>query len=380
MPTTSNSPRSSSLLALCAGAAMAAAGLTLIACSSTTGGGGMSSDTVRRDVPPPGDESMDLAARIQADVDAARAALNDRPATQPAYVPPTATRRPDPVVTEGSAPAANIGPALTTEDPVEPTPTVAETGSIDAELTNDEMITRLAGDLAARLRDRASTEQTPFGTLAALATLDLVTPGLGAPPESGVSLTPTEDRALTAWRTALAEASSQFHSGGGPEALEGVATGLRAALDAERPLDIRQFSLCTRVEGFGQYAEFASTSFLARRQHRAIVYVEVDHFSATPASGPEGQAGFQVALVQGVSLYHADGTLAWRQTDQETADFSRNQRRDFFVVQRIELPETLTVGSYNLKVTMRDKATGAVAERTLPITIVADAALTRPAN
>ncbi|MBL0922828.1 MAG: hypothetical protein IBJ10_11975, partial [Phycisphaerales bacterium] len=219
----------------------------------------------------------------------------------------------------------------------------------------------------------------PFGALGALGTLEVISPGLGAPP-SDAALSGAEDQALGAWRAALSQASSELRSGAGPEALERVARTLLENLRSGRSIDIPRFALCTRVDGFGQFDEFASTAFLAQRRHRAIVYVEVDRFTAAPAADAAGATGYQVALTQGVSLYHSDGTLAWRQTDQDTTDFSRNQRRDFFVVQKIELPETLTVGSYNLKVTMRDKATGAVAERTMPITVVADPSLTRPAG
>jgi hypothetical protein len=43
----------------------------------------------------------------------------------------------------------------------------------------------------------------------------------------------------------------------------------------------------------------------------------------------------------------------------------------------IELPATLSIGRYNLKVTVTDRTTGAQAERVLPIEVVADARLVR---
>lgn len=372
-------------LTLLAGTGAAIGAGLLIACSNTTGGGGIRAEAIDRG-PAPGEDPDDYAAQIQADVAAMRAALAEKNAERErqtassptASAPTTRPPRPEPVVSESAPTAANIGTSVTIEEaaPIEDAAPVDAV--VTAEPTLEEQLTLAADDLASALRRRAEGETSPFGTLVALGSLDLITPGLGAAPQAAGALTGAEDRALAAWRSAMSQASSELQSGGGPEALERLATNLLETMHAERTLHIGRFALCTRVDGFGQYAEFETTAFLARRAHRAIVYVEVGDFMAAPAADANGVSGHRVELTQGVSLYHADGTLAWRQTDQETTDFSRNQRRDFFVVQRIELPETLTVGSYNLKVTMRDKATGAVAEQTMPLTIVADASLTRP--
>jgi len=58
-------------------------------------------------------------------------------------------------------------------------------------------------------------------------------------------------------------------------------------------------------------------------------------------------------------------------------DRSRTRRRDFYIVQRIDLPANLSVGKYNLKVAVRDRHApgGAEAEAVVPIQIVADASL-----
>ena len=53
-------------------------------------------------------------------------------------------------------------------------------------------------------------------------------------------------------------------------------------------------------------------------------------------------------------------------------DISRRQRRDFYLVADIELPPTLTVGGYQLKVTLVDETTGAEDAALIPIDIVAD--------
>ena len=76
-------------------------------------------------------------------------------------------------------------------------------------------------------------------------------------------------------------------------------------------------------------------------------------------------------------LFHDDGSRQWRSAEAVIRDTSRT-RRDFFLVQRIDLPANLSVGKYNLKVTVRDRLAGeggAEAELAVPIQIVADAGL-----
>ena len=81
-------------------------------------------------------------------------------------------------------------------------------------------------------------------------------------------------------------------------------------------------------------------------------------------------------LSQALQLYHdADGTLAWSRPEEEVIETSRNKRRDFYLVNDITFPPTLTIGAYRLKVIMRDKVSGQVEERVIPFEVVADAAL-----
>ena len=52
-------------------------------------------------------------------------------------------------------------------------------------------------------------------------------------------------------------------------------------------------------------------------------------------------------------------------------DESDRPREDFFLSERIDLPATLAPGRYVLKSTVRDEATGRIAERSVPIEIAA---------
>ncbi|MCA9289053.1 MAG: hypothetical protein KDA05_10740, partial [Phycisphaerales bacterium] len=202
-------------------------------------------------------------------------------------------------------------------------------------------------------------------------------------------LAPSERAALraaraTARRLAAAEAADPSIAA---EALRAAAE----SLDQNQAVRIRRAELCTRVDGFARYETFASNTFLAGRASPMIVYVEVDRFRQTPVGGGSpspnppaspsptrapDQARFVVNLTQSLNLYFAEGgLLVWRRPPQVVTDYSRDRVRDFYVIDTIELPSTLSAGSYSLKVMVRDEATGQQAESIIPITLVADPTL-----
>lgn len=242
-----------------------------------------------------------------------------------------------------------------------------------------ELRTRLIAELAGVLRRQVRESAAPLREYAALAALELLEPGVAPDPTSIPTLTPREVELLDAWRDLFRRADEELSNASSDiGALATVVAELSTRMQEWETLAIREAMLCSRVDGFGVYTPLAGPKMLAGRRNPAIVYVELEHFTHRSATGADGEPGYIVELGQELSLYHdADGLLAWRQPEQQVKDFSRNRRRDFFIVQRIDLPETLSVGSYRLKITMRDKATGAVAERILPIELVADVALVR---
>lgn len=154
----------------------------------------------------------------------------------------------------------------------------------------------------------------------------------------------------------------------------------RRAIDARldelfghQPVRIRTVHLARRVSGYGVYEPFESQTFLAGREQKAIVYVELDHFRPS-----ETDNGFEVRLRQEVTLYNeSDGLAVWRSEPVEIVDESRNRRRDFFLVQLVTLPQRMTVGKFRLKVSITDLHGGSVDETSLPVEYVADQSLVK---
>jgi len=251
-----------------------------------------------------------------------------------------------------------------------------EIGIADAVPTPEERARKLSQELEAVLRESADD---PYALAIRLA-------GLLAGEENAsdrlaalIDRLPVEQRAV-----ARAVADIVSRAGSDPVALTDALVAQADALDEARPVRIRTLALCSRVEGFGRYTELGSTTFVAGTRMRMVIYTEVDHFDRTEIgrssggslSEPDREPGFEIRLSQELQLYHeADGLLAWRRPEEVTAYRTRSRPRDFFVVNQIELPRSLTVGAYRLKVVMRDLGDLSVDERIIPIRVVADPAL-----
>lgn len=186
-----------------------------------------------------------------------------------------------------------------------------------------------------------------------------------------LGLTPDERQAVKAFEQAI----SEINGGENPAEAFRIASEI---LGEESALRVARARLCSRVDGFGRYQPFSKDTFLAGRTLRAIVYSEIDGFRAQPTSVDGGDPGWEVRLSQELLLYHdADGTLAWRLAPRTSRYTSRTRPRDYFIVNQVALPPTLTIGSYKLKVVTTDDATGAVDEAIIPIQVVADPKLAR---
>ena len=137
-------------------------------------------------------------------------------------------------------------------------------------------------------------------------------------------------------------------------------------------LQIRNVALCTQVRGYGIYEPIEPRTFVAGRKNKMIVYLEVDNFQVKHNSDGE----YEVKLAQQISLFNeANGSLpVWQHPEVKIVDRSRNRRRDFFVVQLINLP-ALNVGNYRFKIRVTDDYGSYISESTLPVKIIANHAL-----
>jgi hypothetical protein len=237
-----------------------------------------------------------------------------------------------------------------------------------------------ADELAKALRERSLTSRDPVVDYLALAWLESIRPGVMGPLDSGPAarqLDPRQARTVGVLRDVAVALVSQPANVSDPERAWSAVEAAAGPVLSARDLKITTAELCTKVEGFGQYTPLGGRAMLAGTSHTMIVYVEVDHFSLRKETGPDGMGRHAVELAQSVEVWQdADRpTLQRRWPETTIVDVSRRERRDFFLTTVIELPPNLSVGAYTLKVSVRDRVKGALAEAVIPFRIVADAAL-----
>ncbi|MEO0632425.1 MAG: hypothetical protein AAFY46_17110, partial [Planctomycetota bacterium] len=169
---------------------------------------------------------------------------------------------------------------------------------------------------------------------------------------------------------------------GDPQRVREVLLDAAEGLREHARVHIVRAELCERAPGFGSYVPLERRTFLAGRTNRVVVYAEVDHFGLRPASEAEAAVeGDRVAadLKQEMELYlrAGDPNPTWQRTVNWLPRTSRRGFRDLFVATPIELPATLSVGEYDLKIRIVDEVSGAQDEATIPIRLVADASALR---
>ncbi len=192
-----------------------------------------------------------------------------------------------------------------------------------------------------------------------------------APQSEPLAALPAEDRETL---NALLDAISNFRNAirTDPNLLSSVKLRplleLSDRLHGQSDLRIPTLTLCTRVDGFGNYEPIEPLRFAAGKDHQAIVYCEVENF----ASQLNDKHLWETKLTQEVVLWTENGDPVWKDKNRPILDLARNRRRDFYLIRKITLPTTLGVNRYLLKVTIVDSQANRVAESTVPITIVAD--------
>lgn len=286
---------------------------------------------------------------------------------------------------------------LTTDTP----PTVLATDTPPAQLAGPDSadspsqsapseltIAQRVRQLADHLRAAAPASDDPAADLIRASILANLWPDAPDAPDSpdspdAVTLAPGEQiRVAVAGQLALALASASSAT----PSLLATLDQAHADLTADGSgFSIAHAELCRRVDGYGKYDPFPAHTFLAGKPNRLIVYTEPvnfghrrptasDHATSTTRTS---DTRWVVDLSQELTLYHeaSSDLQAWHRPKARIIDASRNRQRDYYLINEIILPANLSVGSYRLKIATRDETTGALAEATITIHLVADPAL-----
>jgi hypothetical protein len=243
--------------------------------------------------------------------------------------------------------------------------------------------TTLAATLSQSLEARSPSR--PLAAALAAAAASIGEPDRVFDVAAFVGLTEEESRVALSFHAACAALGRDLAAGKSAGELATSMNAVVAALEHQKPLSIGRAEFATRVDGFGRLAPIEQRRFLPGRSTQVIVYTEVDGFrsersddATVPSSAdrPSERGGWVTTLATRLAIFAKhDGTEVWSRDWQAVTDVSAVRREDFFICEKVTLSEFLSVGTYVLKSTVRDERSGAIAERSIEFSIVADPSL-----
>lgn len=217
------------------------------------------------------------------------------------------------------------------------------------------------------LRQRAQSHPQMVNYALALQLLESAETGKPADASSLAGLAPADQKLVTDLATALQTLTARPISGNMTLA-ERAAPVLEAAKSwqADADLSLPKLVLASRVDSYGVYTPIEPVFENGKRQV-VIIYCEVANFTAQKSE----DGWYQTKLSQQDTLMTEDGLLVWRPNAEEVEDRSRNQRRDFYLVKKLTIPDNLAIGKYTLRMSVTDKLSNKVSMISMPIEIVA---------
>ena len=288
--------------------------------------------------------------------------------TRPSTAPETSTAPPEPVqeslATDISPPPPVSQPQTNQTTAIEPLP--------------DDRLRQLLVELSREAYHHATYSDVPLRQLLVIVAQAIISPDRQLQIDAIPGLTDREREVLSAVQVFYTGVGEKLLETGDAEVLVTALAELEKELAKEPQLRLSHAALSSRVSGFGAYDEFKKNEagryvFLAHSRQQAVVYVEIEEFQSELNANSEWVTELSQQLV---IFSDRDGIPVWRQPWRPVVDVTKNRRHDFFVVQVVTLPDKLSVGRYQFKISVRDERSGAEAEATLELDMVADPSLT----
>lgn len=146
------------------------------------------------------------------------------------------------------------------------------------------------------------------------------------------------------------------------EALPKFREATRYMAVATDSLSLNQLEFCTEIVSYGQFKPFEGNRFSAGQQ--VLLYCEVENFAASDRNGR-----FQTQLQGSYDIYDSAGTKVISQLLPVEKEQSRNRLRDYFLAYQLNLPETLSTGTYRLQLTIEDIVGKKYGQQNIPFEI-----------
>lgn len=134
---------------------------------------------------------------------------------------------------------------------------------------------------------------------------------------------------------------------------------MAAATDS---LTLNHLEFCTEIESYGLIKPFEGNRFSAGQQ--VLLYCEVENFSAADHNGQ-----FKTQIHGSYDIYDSAGSRVISQLLPVEEQRSRNRLRDYFVAYQMNLPKTLSTGTYRLQLTLEDTVGKKYGQQNIPFEI-----------
>lgn len=112
-------------------------------------------------------------------------------------------------------------------------------------------------------------------------------------------------------------------------------------------LELRNAAFCTEVESFGLVTRFANYQFQAAQQ--VLLYCEIENFVSRRSAD-----GFETKLQGNYEIIDSRGRPVVDQLLPEDTDVCGNQRHDFYIAYRLNMPRNIKPGKYELNLVVED--------------------------
>lgn len=316
------------------------------------------------------EEQMKRRAAKPAPTDAGSFSLESTPKTSALPLPRVDWLEPKESHLTLGPPQSSEGPDKTT--PTEPTVPNRPTTATDAEpravppslreeaISSDELAQKLMRQLKGNAKNLSA--QVDWQLLQLLV-------GRPVPQMDWVGALPAEDREIV---SALMDALGNFRTNIRADDNAMFSKKVRPFIEmaerlrAQADLRIPTVAMCSRVDGYGVYEPVDPTRFQVGRDHKVILYFEVENFMSRMTAARQ----WETSLTESAILYNERGQRVWEDGRQPIADISRNRRHDFFARRMIQLPATLPAGKYSLKVSVIDQLANRFAEERLAVEVL----------
>ncbi len=119
-------------------------------------------------------------------------------------------------------------------------------------------------------------------------------------------------------------------------------------LAAVSNLEVKSVAFCTEVERYGVITKFPKYQFQADQE--VLLYCEIENVAATKLK----KEGYESQLQGSYEILDSQGRKVADQLLPMEPEICQNHRRDYFIVYKIYMPQQISLGNYQLRLTVED--------------------------